>query len=237
MRQYSLQRLQVRRLEPSTVLRFNRRVPGRASSWADEAGTGERRVSIRACRHPTRCSTPITRHGWSDALVSAGVSTSVSRHSQATAASQTCVDYVFCRQGRAEAEALLAAVSSCEPDIVHLNRLRRTGCGSRTSTRPVSFQCLLSFSTTAACLLAASVLSRGRCDGRWPEADAFLFTSLEQSRTWAERGYVPNGAAVFDVLEASTGDEAGRDPEEARAKIRRAGDACRACGLAGSMRT
>jgi glycosyltransferase involved in cell wall biosynthesis len=36
------------------------------------------------------------------------------------------------------------------------------------------------------------------------EADAFLFTSLAQSTPWTEGGYVPNGATVFDVLEAST---------------------------------
>ena len=158
-----------------------------------------------------------TLTGWSDALVSAGVSTSVVQ----AFTSDGClhrrgVDYVFCRQGRAEAEALLAAVSSCEPDIVHLNGFDAGGV-ARGLRRVLSPSVPLVMQHHGG--LPPRRLSSLARSMRWTmaEADAFLFTSLEQSRTWAERGYVPNGAAVFDVLEASTVMRPVA-PEEARAK-------------------
>jgi len=145
-----------------------------------------------------------TLTGWSDAMVGAGLSTSVVQaFTDDARLHRRGVDYLFCRPGTADPGPLLDAVSACAPDIVHLNGfdapdvargLRRV----LPSSVPIVMQHHGGLPPRRFSPLARSVRRTTE------QADAFLFTSLEQSRAWAERGYLPSGAAVFDVLEAST---------------------------------
>ena len=145
-----------------------------------------------------------TLTGWSDALVGAGLSTSVVQAFTGDGClHRRGVDYLFCREGTPDPDALLSAVSACEPDIVHLNGFDARGV-ARGLRRVLSPSVPIVMQHHGG-LPPRRISPRARSVRQTLEqADAFLFTSLAQARPWTEGGYVPRGAAVFDVLEAST---------------------------------
>lgn len=149
-----------------------------------------------------------TLTGWSDAASNAGLSVSVVQAFSTNAVRRRgSVDYLFCDSsgaGRLSSAKVHAAVTACEPDVVHVN-------GLDAPLRTWWLRQQLPGHVALVVQDHASVPPRRRSvkapirRRAMRAADVYLFTALEQAEPWRTGGFISNVQSVHGVLEASTG--------------------------------
>jgi glycosyltransferase involved in cell wall biosynthesis len=164
--------------------------------------------------HAALLDTYETLTGWSEAVAGAGADVSVVQafHYDAKL-SRNGIEYVFCANGRPSdgssprrwrrPRTLEAAVLAAKPDLIHVNSLEfAPEIWLLRRALPSDVAVVVQDHANA---VPRSFSLKGAVRRRLlGAADAFLFTSTEQSLPWRSSGFISDRQRVYAVLESST---------------------------------